>query len=170
VQAFQQGLRDLGWVEGRNIRIEYRYTDVALQGHAEMFPRLVAELIRHKPDVLVVSITEAALAAKSATNTIPIVMVSVPDPVASGLVASLGPPGGNVTGLSRQTRDLIGKNLQLLREALPAPGRVGVLTNPTHPVNAAMVADAHNAARSHGLQIKVSKPRRPRRSRAHSRR
>jgi putative tryptophan/tyrosine transport system substrate-binding protein len=168
VQAFQQGLRDLDWVEGRNIRIEYRYTDVALQGHAEMFPRLVAELIRHKPDVLVVSITEAALAAKSATNTIPIVMVSVPDPVASGLVASLGRPGGNVTGLSRQTRDLIGKNLQLLREALPAAGRGG--TNPTHPVNAAMVADAHNAARSHGLQIKVSKPRRPRRSRAHSRR
>jgi hypothetical protein len=101
VQAFQQGLRDLGWVEGRNIRIEYRYTDVALQGPTDMFARLAVELIRLKPDVLV-SITEAALAARNATSTIPIVMVSVPDPVASGLVASLGRPGGNVTGLSRQ--------------------------------------------------------------------
>jgi putative tryptophan/tyrosine transport system substrate-binding protein len=155
VQAFQQGLRELGWMEGRNIRIEYRYTDVALQGQPEMFPRLVAELIRHRPDVLVVSITEAALAAKSATSTIPIVMVSVPDPVASGLVASLGRPGGNVTGLSRQTRDLIGKNFQLLKEALPETVRVGVLANPAHPLNAAMVADAHEAARSLGLQMKV---------------
>jgi putative tryptophan/tyrosine transport system substrate-binding protein len=78
VQAFQQGLRDLGYVEGQNIRIEYRYTDVALQGHPELFPRLAAELVRLKPDVLVVSVTEAALAAKKATSTIPIVMVSVP--------------------------------------------------------------------------------------------
>jgi putative tryptophan/tyrosine transport system substrate-binding protein len=155
VQAFQQGLRDLGWVEGRNIRIEYRYTDVALQGPTDMFAGLAAELIRLKPDVLVVSITEAALAARNATSTIPIVTVSVPDPVASGLVASLGRPGGNVTGLSRQTRDLIGKNFQLLKEALPETTRVGVLTDPTHPLNAAMVADAHEAARSLGVQIRA---------------
>ena len=84
VQAFQQGLRDLGYVEGQNIRIEYRYTDVALRGHPELFPQLATELVRLNPDVLVVSVTEAALAAKKATSTIPIVMVSVPDPVAAG--------------------------------------------------------------------------------------
>ncbi len=85
-----------------------------------MFPRLVAELVKLRPDVLVVSVTEAALAAKNATRTIPIVMVSVPDPVAAGLVTSLARPGGNVTGLSRQTRDLIGKTLQLLKGRRPA--------------------------------------------------
>jgi len=92
VQAFQQSLRDLGYIEGHNIRIEYRYTDAALQAQAELFPRLAAELVQLKPDVLVVSVTEAALAAKTATSTIPIVMVSVPDPVAAGLVASLARP------------------------------------------------------------------------------
>ncbi len=155
VQAFQQGLRDLGYVERQNIRIEYRYTDVALQGHPDLFPRLAAELVRLKPDVLVVSVTEAAVAAKKATSTIPIVMVSVPDPVAAGLVASLARPGGNVTGLSRETRDLIGKNLQLLKEALPETVRVGVLGNLTEPLNAAMVADAKEAAKSLGVQLKI---------------
>ncbi len=118
VRAFQEGLRDLGYVEGQNIRIEYRYTDVALQGHTELFPRLAAELVQLKPDVIVVSVTEAALAAKNATSTIPIVMVSIADPVAAGLVTSLARPGGNVTGLSRQTRDIIGKTLR----QLPARG------------------------------------------------
>src|SRR5712691_11279629 len=130
VQAFQQGLRDLGYVEGQNIRIEYRYTDVALQGHTELFPRLAAELVRLKPDVLVVSIAEAALAAKNATSTIPIVMANVPDPVAAGLVSSLARPGGNVTGLSRQGPELIGKNFQLLKETVPETTRAGVLANP----------------------------------------
>ena len=83
VQAFQQGLRDLGYEEGRNIRIEYRYTDVALQGHPELFPRLAAELVAVKPAVIVVSVVEAALAVKAATRTIPIVTVSVSDPVAA---------------------------------------------------------------------------------------
>jgi ABC-type uncharacterized transport system substrate-binding protein len=161
VQAFQQGLRDLGYVEGQNIRIEYRYTDVALQGHAELFPRLAAELIQLKPDVLVVSVAEAALAARNATSTIPIVMVSVPDPVAAGLVASLARPGGNVTGLSRQTRDLIGKNFQLLKETLPEIARVGALANPTNPLNSAMVAEAQDAARSLGLQIKIAEAATP---------
>jgi putative ABC transport system substrate-binding protein len=107
VQAFQQGLHDLGYVEGQNIRIEYRYTDVALQGHPELFPRLAAELVRLKPNVLVVSVTEAALAAKNATGTIPIVMVSVPDPVAAGLVTSLARPGGNITGLTGKPATLL---------------------------------------------------------------
>ena len=155
VQAFQQGLRGLGYVEGQNIRIEYRYTDVALQGHPELFPRLAAELVGLKPDVLVVSVTEAALAAQKATSTIPIVMVSVPDPVGAGLVSSLARPGGNVTGLSRESRDLIGKNLQLLKEILPDITRVGVLANPADPLKPAMVADAEKAARSLGVQLKV---------------
>jgi putative ABC transport system substrate-binding protein len=161
VQAFQQGLRDLGYVEGQNIRIEYRYTDVALQGHPELFPRLAAELVRLKPDVLVVSVTEAALAAKKATSTIPIVMVSVPDPVGAGLVSSLARPGGNVTGLSRESRDLIGKNLQLLKETLPDITRVGVLANPADPLKPAMVADAEKAARSLGVQLKIVEARVP---------
>ena len=155
VQAFLQGLRDLGYVEGQNIRIAYRYTDVALQGHPELFPRLAAELVRLKPDVLVVSVTEAALAAKNATRTIPIVMVSVPDPVGAGLVSSLARPGGNVTGLSRQSRDLIGKNVQLLKEALPETVRVGALASPSDPLRLAMVADAEDAARSLGVQLKI---------------
>ncbi len=155
VQAFQQGLRDLGYEEGRDIRIEYRYTDVALQGHPELFPQLVAELVGLKPDVLVVSVTEAALAAKAATRTIPIVMVSVPDPVAAGLVSSLARPGGNVTGLTRETRDLIGKNLELLKETLAGTGRIGVLVNPTDPLRSAMVADAKEAAKTLGVQLQV---------------
>jgi putative ABC transport system substrate-binding protein len=161
VQAFQQGLRDLGYVEGQNLRIEYRYTDVALQGHPELFPRLAAELVRLKPDVLVVSVTEAALAAKKATSTIPIVMVSVPDPVGAGLVSSLARPGGNVTGLSRQTRDIIGKTFQLLKEALPETSRVDLLANPTDPLSSAMVAEAKEAAKSLGVQLKIVEARAP---------
>jgi putative ABC transport system substrate-binding protein len=161
VQAFQQALRDLGYVEGQNLRIEYRYTDVALQGHTDLLPRLAAELIRLKPAVLVVSVTEAALAAKNATTTIPIVMVSVPDPVAAGLVQSLARPGGNVTGLSRQTRDLIGKTLQLLREALPETVRVDLLANPTEPLNSTMVGDAKEAAKLLGVQLRIVEVRAP---------
>jgi putative ABC transport system substrate-binding protein len=155
VQAFQQGLRDLGYVEGQNIKIEYRYTDLALRGHPDLFPRYAAELVRLKPEVIVVSVTEAALAVKHATSTIPIVTVSVPDPVAAGLVASLARPGGNVTGLSRESRDLIGKNVQLLKETLPGIKRVGALVNFEDPLKSAMVADAEEAARSLGVQLKV---------------
>jgi putative tryptophan/tyrosine transport system substrate-binding protein len=161
LQAFQQSLRELGYVEGQNIRIEYRYTDVALQGHPDLFPRLAAELVRLKPDVLVVSVTDAALAAKDATSTIPIVMVSVPDPVAAGLVRSLARPGGNVTGLSRQTRDLIRKTFQLLKEALPETARVDLLANPTDPLSSAMVGDAKEAAKLLGVPLKIVEARAP---------
>src|SRR4029450_1092326 len=153
VQAFLQGLRDLGYIEGQNIRIEYRYTDGALQGHAELFPRLAAGRVQLRPDVLVVSVTEAALAAKNATSTIPIVMVSVPDPVAAGLVASLARPGGNVTGLSRQTRDIISTTMQLLKEALPETARVELLANPGDPLGSRMVEDVKEAAKILGVQI-----------------
>ena len=161
VQAFQQGLRDLGYVEGQNIRVEYRYTDAPLQGDIDRMAQLAAELVRLKPDVLVVSITEAALAAKSVTRTIPIVMANAADPVAAGLVSSLAHPGGNITGLARLAPELVGKNLELLKEAVPEATRIGVLANPRNPLSDAMVKDARNAARSLGVQLKVIAVRTP---------
>jgi putative ABC transport system substrate-binding protein len=161
VQAFQQGLRELGYVEGQNIRIEYRYTDAPLQGDIDRMAQLAAELVRLKPDVLVVSITEAALAARSMTRTIPIVMANAADPVGAGLVSSLAHPGGNITGLTRLAPELVGKNLQILKEAVPETTRVAVLANPKNPLSAMMVADAQNAARTLGVQLKIVEARTP---------
>ena len=154
LQAFREGLLELGYIEGKNIAIEYRYT--ALAGDIdERLPLLAAELVRLKPDVLVVSITVAALATGNATTTIPIVMVNVDDPVGSGLIASLARPGGNVTGLSRLTPELIGKNLELLKEAVPRAVRVAVLSNPRNPLHPELVRNAKLAARSLGVQLKI---------------
>jgi putative tryptophan/tyrosine transport system substrate-binding protein len=153
VQAFQEGLRDLGYVEGQNIRIEYRYTDAALLGHTPSLPRLAAELVQHKPDVLVVSVTEAALAAKNATNTIPIVMVSVSDPLAAGLVTSLARPGGNVSGLSMSSPELSGKRLELLKEVVSRLSRVAFLWNPEVRGAVLDYNQTEGAARSLGLQL-----------------
>jgi putative ABC transport system substrate-binding protein len=123
VKAFQQGLRDLGYVEGKNILIEYRYAE----GNIDRIPILVAELAQLKVDVLISGDGPAIRAAKQATKTIPIVMVINQDPVATGLIDSLARPGGNITGLSRLTRELSGKRLELLREAVPGIARVGIL-------------------------------------------
>jgi putative tryptophan/tyrosine transport system substrate-binding protein len=123
-KAFRQGLRELGYVEGENILIEYRY----LEGKRDRIPSLVAELVQLKVDVLVASTPPAIRAAKKATKTIPIVMVTTNDPVATGIVDSLARPGGNITGLTRLTRDLSGKRLELLREVVPKMSRVAVLT------------------------------------------
>ena len=125
-QAFRLGLRDLGWVEGKNISIEYRYAE----GRNDRLPDLAADLVRLKVDVIVTAVTSDALAAKKATRTIPIVMVAAGDPVASGLVESLARPGGNVTGLSQMTPELAGKRLELLKEIVPKLSRVAVLWNP----------------------------------------
>jgi ABC-type uncharacterized transport system substrate-binding protein len=114
-EAFRQGLRELGHVEGQNIALEYRFA----QGRADRLPALAAELVRMKVDVIVIQSAQAALAAKQATQTIPIVMTVGGDPVAAGLVASLARPGGNVTGLSLQLSELSGKRLQLLKEVAP---------------------------------------------------
>ena len=122
-EAFRQGLRDLGYIEGKNILIEYR----SQEGKADRGPSLVAELVQSKVDVLVLVTSPAIRAAKQATKTIPIVMVTTADPVATGLVDSLARPGGNITGLTRITRDLNGKRLELLKEAVPTTSRVGVL-------------------------------------------
>ena len=157
LQAFQQGLADFGYIEGRNVKVEYRY-NVAIQGNVERLADLALELVSLKPDVLVVSLTEAAVAAMNATRTIPIVMANVSDPVAVGLVASLARPGGNVTGLSRQTPELVGKQFQLLKEALPRTTRVGVLLNPTDRLHAVIVGVVKKTAESLGVQVSILGP------------
>jgi putative ABC transport system substrate-binding protein len=129
IDALRLGLRDLGYIEGQNIKIEYRFSE----GTAERFPDLLAEFVRLKVDVIVTWTTPAALAAKNATNTIPIV-VYTGNPVATGLVASLARPGGNVTGVTILNEEIDVKNLSLLREALPSASRIAVFTNPANPV------------------------------------
>ena len=119
-QAFRQGLRDLGWVEGKTISIEYRYAE----GRHDRLPDLAADLVRLKVDIIVASVTSDALAAKHATRAIPIVMASAGDPVATGLVDSLARPGGNITGLSQMAPELAGKRLELLKEIVPKLSRV----------------------------------------------
>lgn len=149
VAAFREGLRELGYVEGKNIVIEHRTT----AGKDELAHWLAAELVALKVDVLVVSITQNAVAAKRATSIIPIVMVNVGDPVESGLVSSLARPGGNITGLSRLTAETIGKNLEVLAEAVPQAERVAVLWNRSNPLHPAMMARAKEAATALGLAL-----------------
>jgi putative ABC transport system substrate-binding protein len=127
VEAFRQALRGLGYIEGKNILIEYRYSE----GKNERMPSLVAELVKLKVDVLVSGVGPAIRAAQQATTTIPIVIVAAGDPVATGYVNSLARPGGNITGITRLTRDLAGKRLELTREIVPAISRVGVLWSTT---------------------------------------
>ena len=140
-KAFQQGLRDLGYIEGENIMVEYRY----LEGKRDRIPSLVAELVKLNVDVLVASTPPAIRAAKQATKTIPIVIVTTNDPVATGVVDSLARPGGNITGLTRLTRDLSGKRLELLREVIPKLSRVGVLAV-ADPTSAGLALKEYQAA------------------------
>ena len=125
-QAFLQGLRDLGWIEGKNISIEYRYAE----GKSDRLADLAPSFVHIKVDIIVTAVTPDALAAKNATKVIPIVMAASGDPVASGLVESLARPGGNITGLSQMNPDLAGKRLELLKEFVPKLSRVAVLWNP----------------------------------------
>ena len=156
--SFQQGLLDFGLVDGRNINVEYRY-NVAVDGNLGHLTELAADLVKLAPDVLVVSLTEVAVIAKAASRTIPIVMANVTDPVGAGLVASLSRPGGNVTGISRQTPDLVAKQIQLLKEALPRMARIGVLLNSTDRLRATIRADAEGSARSLGAEPIILAPR-----------
>jgi putative ABC transport system substrate-binding protein len=131
VEAFRQGLRELGYVEGKNLVIEQRRAE----GRVERLPDLPAELVRLKVDVILASAGQAIPAAKNATGTIPIVTAATVDPVESGLVASLARPGGNITGLTFTVGpEIAGKRLELLKEAVPKASRVAVLLNPTYPV------------------------------------
>jgi putative ABC transport system substrate-binding protein len=130
MEAFKQGLRELGYVEGQNIAIEYRYAE----GKAERYRDLSTELVRLKVDVIVVGGgVGATSAAKQATDTIPIVMAHASDPIGAGLVASLARPGGNITGLTSIDTELAGKQLELLKETLPKVSRIAVLYQPSPP-------------------------------------
>jgi putative tryptophan/tyrosine transport system substrate-binding protein len=130
-EAFRQGLRELGYIEGKNILIEYRYAD----GKTDRVPALADELVRIKVDVIVTGGAPATLSAKDATRTIPIVMGSDADPVGSGVVASLARPGGNITGLSTLATDISGKRLELLKEIVPRLSHVAVFGTSTYPGN-----------------------------------
>jgi putative ABC transport system substrate-binding protein len=159
-EAFRQGLRDLGYVEGRNLVIEYRDAERKL----ERFPALAAELVALKVDVIVASGTLAALAAKEATRTLPIVVSPAADPVASGLVTSLARPGANVTGLSLLYSELVGKWLEQLKEAIPGVSRVAVLRQPGafgERTEKDMLKEAEIAARALRVQLQFVEARSP---------
>jgi putative ABC transport system substrate-binding protein len=149
LEAFQRGLRDLGYIEGKNILVEVRYAE----GNLDRFPNIVAELMQLKVDVLVSGILLAIRAAKRATKTIPVVMVVAVDPVATGIVDSLARPGGNITGLTRLTRELSGKRFELLKEAVPGISRVGVLWNAEN--SSAAIAFKEYEATAPALKIQL---------------
>jgi putative tryptophan/tyrosine transport system substrate-binding protein len=157
-QAFLQGLRELGYVEGQNVAIEYRSAD----SRTARFPELASELVRLKVDVIVASETSAALGAKHVTATIPIVMASSDAPVFYGLVASLARPGGNVTGLhSTAPPELAGKRLQLLREVVPGLSRVGVLLDSGDAYALLTMREIERVGQAIGVQLHSVKTRRP---------
>ncbi|TMG82015.1 MAG: ABC transporter substrate-binding protein [Betaproteobacteria bacterium] len=143
VAPFREGLRDLGYVEGRNIVIEYRWAE----GKYERFPELIAELVALNVDIIVTAGTPAALAVKRAMVRIPLVMAAVGDPVGTGLVASLARPGGNFTGLTAIAPDLEGKRLELLREVVPKVSHVSFLLNPDNALHTASEKQARAAAK-----------------------
>jgi len=149
VEAFQQGLRERGYVDGQNVVVEFRFTD----GSFNQLPRLAEELVRLKVDVILASAAPPALAAKKATTSVPIVFVNVFDPVELGLIPSLGRPGGNITGLATTSADLAGKRLELLRELVPKLRRVAVLWDPSNPTNPIQLKGVEVAARTLGLQL-----------------
>ncbi|HXF76951.1 MAG TPA: ABC transporter substrate-binding protein [Methylomirabilota bacterium] len=149
VKAFRQGLRELGYVEGKNIVIEYRYAEEKLDSE----PALAAELVRLKVDIIVTAGAGATRATKEATSTIPIVMAQDPDPVGNGFVASLARPGGNITGLSSVGADLAGKRLELFREILPMLSRVAVISTSTNPGNVSALKETELAAKAFKIQL-----------------
>jgi putative ABC transport system substrate-binding protein len=157
-EAFRDGLRELGWVEGDNIVIDYRFSE----GRYDRLPELATDLVRLKVDLIVTVATPGAVAAKNATATIPIVGISLGDPVGFGLVPSLARPGGNVTGLSYSAGlELIGKQLELIREIVPKVRRVAVLSNPANPFHASAIRDVKGTSRSFGVQLELLEARVP---------
>ena len=157
LDGFRQGLRDLGYVEGKNLVIEYRSAD----GHDERFSTLAAELVRLKADLILTRGTPAALAAKNATVTIPVVILGVGDPVGQGVVASLAHPGGNITGLSAVVTELYAKRVQLLRDLVPRAARIAALFNMSNPALPSQWKEVEIAARSLGLQSQLLDVRKP---------
>jgi putative ABC transport system substrate-binding protein len=146
--AFVQRLRELGWIEGRTVAIEYRWAE----GSTERFGEIAAEFVRLKVDVIV-TVGGAVLAAKEVTSVIPIVFAAANDPVGTGLVPSLARPGGNVTGLSSQAADLAGKRLELLREVIPGLRHLAIMSNAGYPAAVLEMGEAESAARTVGLNV-----------------
>jgi putative ABC transport system substrate-binding protein len=158
VDAFRRALRELGWVEGKNVVIEDRYAD----GRSDCVPELAAELVRLNVDVILASNTQTAVAAKNATSTTPIVMVTGGDPVGLGLVASLARPGANVTGLSYSVGlETVGKGLELLGETVPKVRRVVVLSNPANPAHTLAIRSLKVTSRSMGMDPQFVEARAP---------
>jgi len=160
LEAFREGLRELGWVEGRNVYIEYRFAE----GHADRLPALADELVGLKVDIIVASPTPSAQAARDATRTIPIVGLSLTEPVAIGLVPSLARPGGNITGLTYGVdTEIFGKRLQLLKETIPNLRRVAVLSHPASggPSFPLRMESVRRAARSLDLPLQILEVREP---------
>jgi ABC-type uncharacterized transport system substrate-binding protein len=156
VAAFVQRLRELGWGEGHNLAIEYRWGD----GRNERYVELAAEFVRLKVDVIVTVATPPTLAAKQATAVVPIVFASAGDPVGTGLVASLAQPGGNVTGLTNQGSDTAAKRLELLREVVPNLRRLAIMGNVSNPINLLEMDEVQVAARTLGLEVAALEIRR----------
>ena len=154
--ALTQRLRELGWIEGRTVAIEYRWA----AGRSERFTEFADEFVRLKVDVILTHNTPPVLAAKQATSVIPIVFATAADPVGTGVVASLARPGGNVTGLSSATPDLAGKRIELLREVVPGLRRLAILSNPDNPYVASEVREDQAAARTLGLEVDLFQIRR----------
>ncbi len=158
VKAFREGLRELGWVEGQNIVLEYRFAE----GRLDRLPGLAAELVRLQMDVIVTGPTPPAVAAKNATGTIPIVVVNVGNPVGLGLIESLARPGKNVTGSSFDVGlQIASKELELLEDTVPTVRRVAILSNPANPAHALAVEHVKAAARSLGVQLQFLEAREP---------
>ena len=151
VEALQQGLRERGYVEGRNLVWEFRSTD----GSLDQLPQFAEELVRLKVDVILARASSGAMAAKRATTSIPIVFFAVYAPVEIGLVPSLGHPGGNITGVAVNASDMAGKRVQLLKELVPTLKRVAMLSHPSHPTNAVQLEGAEAAARTLGVQLEA---------------
>jgi putative ABC transport system substrate-binding protein len=151
-RAFLRGLAELGWIDGKNITIEYRYAE----GRNDRLPALIADLLRLKVDVIVTSVTNDTLAAKNATTDIPIVMAAAGDPVATGIIQSLARPGGNVTGLSQMNPELNGKRLELLRQIAPNVSSVAVLLNSDDPISALGWKEFQLSAQKTGVDIRSS--------------
>jgi len=149
IGPFRQGLRDLGYQEGGNVQIEYRWAD----GNYQRFPKLIAELISSKVDVIVTAGTPASLAVKKATSSIPLVMIAVGEPVATGLVASLARPGGNITGVTSIAPEMEGKRLELLREVVPGISHIAVLWNAASPVQVIQERETRAAAQVLGVKM-----------------
>jgi putative ABC transport system substrate-binding protein len=157
VTPFRDGLRDLGYVEGQNLVIEYRWAE----GNYERFPALIAELLGRKVEVIVTAGTPASLAVKKATTSVPLVVVGVGDPVASGLVASLTRPGGNITGVTSIADETEAKRLELLREVLPTISRIAVLSNPENQSMEPVLKEMRAAAQVLGMKVQVFDVRTP---------